>query len=205
MTFDEAILVIKSFWQEPTFPFVGHDISEAKRIATEWNTTLPTELNTYLLSYAPNPAFYFANVGNSTSLYSPPNIQKLALGYNFNPLTNQNIAGWNDNWILIGDEGADPIIIDLSAVSENGQCAVFKAGHGCGEWDFSPMADSLSQFILLQSALHHALVGFDIEDSIIDDQSGFNLAPQPASWLFPLVKKYAGSYYDDWVNIFDNA
>lgn len=205
MTFDNAIVVIKSFWLEPEFPFMGCDITEAQRIATEWNTTLPSELETYLTHYAPDPGYYFANVGNSTNLYAPQNIQKLALGYNFNPVTNQNIAGWNDDWILIGDEGADPIIIDLSETTENGLCPVFKAYHGSGEWVFSAIADSLSQFILLQSAMHHALVGFDIDDSIIDDENGFNLAPQPARWLFPLMKKYADSYYDDWVSIFDNA
>lgn len=109
--------------------------------------------------------------------------------------------------MLIGDEGADPIIIDLSAAQNaSGNCQVLQAMHGAGDWDFAPIADSLPQFLLLLSAQEHtwATYGND-DDMIIDDEKGFNLSPLPAAWLFPFMHKYAGEYYSEWTRGFDNA
>ena len=122
---------------------------------------------------------------------------------NFNPVTNQPIEGWSGDWLLIGDEGGDPLIIDLAHEGE--AHPVLRAYHGAGTWDFGPIADSLAQFMLLLAARHHGLLMLDIDERIIDDEDGFNLGERAAQWLFPRVKTWAAEYYEDWVGAFDNA
>ncbi|WP_347900691.1 hypothetical protein [Pseudomonas purpurea] len=202
MSFEDAITIIESFWIESPLPLVGAGAVEVQRISEEWQADLPAELSRYIQNFAPDAACDFSTVGNSVTLYAAGDIKKLAKGYNFNPVTNEHIEGWSDDWVLIGDEGADPIIVDLS---EGPACPVFLGQPGRGEWCFSPVADSLPQFLVLLSARHHAVLGFDVEDSIIDDESGFNLAPEPAAWYFPFMKKHAGDYYPEWTGDFDNA
>ena len=100
---------------------------------------------------------------------------------------------------LFADEGADPIIIDLSA----GHSAVFRAIHGFGTWEFDVVADSIGQFLLCCAALHHAMTHWGIE-AIVDDENGFNLAEEPAQWLFPKMKDWAGVHDSTWCSVFDN-
>ena len=58
--------------------------------------------------------------------------------------------------------------------------------------------------MLCSAALHHALTAFE-HPHIIDDERGFNLAPQAAAWLFPRMKAWAEPHYAAWCSAFDNA
>lgn len=110
------------------------------------------------------------------------------------------IEGWRDSWFLIADEGADPFVIDLDSTPG---ANVSRALHGMGDWEFHSEADSPGHFVLCAAAIHHALTAWGL-DVITDDESGFRLADEPAAWLFPRMKKWAGRYYEDWCSIFDN-
>src|SRR5690349_4234002 len=130
MNFEEAIVLIKSFWKEPQFPFESNNVGEISRLEKEFTVEFPIELKTYLTHYAPSFDFQFETVGNSICLYQPHDISSRLEGYNWNPTTSQRIEGWLPSWFLIGDEGADPIMVDLAL--HEASSAVFQAAHGTG-------------------------------------------------------------------------
>ena len=49
-------------------------------------------------------------------------------GYRWNGLTGQPIADWNDDWLVVADEGGDPFILSRASGS------VLHALHGSGVW-----------------------------------------------------------------------
>jgi hypothetical protein len=50
-------------------------------------------------------------------------------GYRWNGLTGEPIEDWNDDWLVVADEGGDPFIFDRTSG------VVLHANHGEGEWD----------------------------------------------------------------------
>jgi len=124
-------------------------------------------------------------------------------GYNYNSVENNPIENWDENWFIFASEGGDPYIIKLNEKEEFSK--VYKAYHTEGSWDFFPMADSIGEFLLSAFALSHACIGFDGEDSISDDENGFNLVEPNATWFFSFLKEYTPKYYDEWSEGFDNA
>lgn len=163
----------------------------------------PAELEQYLRDYAPESGVDFTQVGNPIELWPLERMSWHLPGYNFNPVENQPIDDWDENWFLIADEGADPIMVDLS---EQGHLSpVYRAMHGAGCWEFEPIADSIGQFLLCAAAMHHALDEMDIEEPVQDDDLGFNLCEDAAKWLFPFIRRHATEYQDEWLSVFDNA
>jgi hypothetical protein len=198
MKTNEAIKQIQSFLGLTVFhASAGRVVIE--RIKKEFETPLSEELIEYIELTAPSEDVDFETVGNPMTIYSFSRLGSTQDGFNFNSVKNEKIEDWNPDWFLIADEGADPVIIDLSKK----EMKVMQASHGMGEWDFHPIADSIGQFLLCQAAIHYAMTNWGA-DSIIDDEDGFNLAPEPAVWLFPKMKEWAGEYYSDWCSVFDN-
>ena len=203
----EAIYTIREFWVEPNFPSGTFNYEvEVERLMKEFGRVLPKNLITYLAIGAPREDFYFTTVGNPMRLYGYSNMKLLQNGYNYNPVSDAPIEGnWEDNWFMIGDQGADPVIIDLDAPER-----IKKLWHGSGSWQSGEyIADSIGQFLLCSAALHFALHNFEdfSEDGevIMDDENGFCLIPEAANWFFPKLKNWAGKYYDAWTEDFDNA
>lgn len=94
------------------------------------------------------------------------------------------IEGWADEWFIIADIGADPIIYNL----KSGRGEIQQLVHGAGNWDNGEVvADSIGQFILCSAALQHALLAFE-EDPILDDGKGFFLDPEASQWFFSYMK-----------------
>jgi hypothetical protein len=50
-------------------------------------------------------------------------------GYRWNAVTNSRIEDWDDDWLVVADEGGDPFIFSRSTGT------VLRAAHGAGEWD----------------------------------------------------------------------
>ena len=200
MTFDEAFAEIRQFWPGGT-PFAFGHGAAAGRLAAEFGRELPAELVTYLDTIAPAQEVDFNTVGNPFCLYGLDRLGIRQPGYNWNPVTNTPIDDWPAGFFLLGDEGGDPVLLDL----DDPEMGVQKLWHGEGDWETGSMvADTLGQFLLCSAALHHALTAFE-EERIIDDARGFNLAPQAAAWLFPRMKTWAGPHYGAWCSVFDNA
>lgn len=202
MTLEDALIEIKSFWQEgEDFPFgESKNNNHIDRLEKEFDATLPDSLKNYIRDFAPAKDFDFDTVGNPMCVYGIENLKFKQNGYNFNSVDNIEIEGWNQGFFIFADEGADPVIIDFDNLDDGIQ----KLMHGAGSWnDGEIVADTFGQFLLCSAALHHALNNFE-EDPIIDDEDGFNLAEEAAEWYFKNMEKWAGVYYDEWCSVFDN-
>ena len=200
MTFDEAFAEIGQFWPGET-PFVFGHGAAAGRLAAEFNQEFPAELVTYLDMVVPAQEVAFDTVSNPLYLYGLDRLGVRQPGYNWNPVTSAPIEDWPASFFLLGDEGADPVLLDL----DRPERGIQKMRHGEGNWETGDtVAGTLGQFLLCSAALHHALTAFE-EDVIIDDERGFNLASLAAAWLFPRMKTWAGPHYGAWCAVFDNA
>jgi len=200
MEIKKALELIAEFLNIEPISKIKDNLVDIQRIRKEFDQDLPEELTEYIQYFAPSDDFYFDTVGNPMLLYSVQNLKKLQEGYNYNAMEQKPIEGWPENFFMLGDEGADPVVIDLSS----GKTTLTKLMHGAGSWDYGDVvADDIGQFLLLSAALHHALNGFE-EEVIIDDENGFCLAPQASKWYFPYMKKWAGNYYKVWCSDFDN-
>ncbi len=92
--------------------------------------------------------------GNPYFLPSLADIWKFQAGYRWNGLSGEPIEDWNDDWLVVADEGGDPFIF------ERASGVVLHAYHGEGEWgagemfpDLNTMAACLAQLgaIVLES------------------------------------------------------
>ncbi|WP_407136944.1 hypothetical protein [Xanthomonas protegens] len=61
----------------------------------------------------------------------------LQAGYRWNAIDGKPIAAWRDHWLVIADQGADPVILDTASGG------VLFAFHGAGAWRPRPLAASL--------------------------------------------------------------
>jgi SMI1 / KNR4 family (SUKH-1) len=199
MTLSEAVSEIRTFWQGEFQLPQGAGDDKLNQLQKEFGTEFPTELQEYIRDIVPASSFSLETIGNPMVFYGSQSLGIRQEGYSFNPDTGESIPDWPIHWFLFADEGADPVIIDISTQPYS----VKQAVHGAGEWSFSPIADSIAQFILCCAALHHAMThwGWDIID---DDNDKWNLAEDPAIWLFPRMKEWAGKYYTIWCGEFDN-
>lgn len=200
MTFDEAFAEIRQFWPGGQ-PFAFGHGAAAGRLAAEFGRELPAELVTYLDTVAPVADVDFWTVGNPFYLYGLGRLGTHQDGYSWNSVTSTAIEDWSAGFFLLGDEGGDPVLLDL----DHPELGIRKLWHGQDDWETGDtLADTIGQLLLCSAALHHALTAFE-EERIIDDERGFNLAPQAAAWLFPRLKIWAGPYYQAWCEPFDNA
>ena len=200
MTLAEAFAEIRQFWPGG-LPFAFGHRAAAGRLAAEFGRPLPPELAAYLDTFAPAEDVAFKTVGNPLYLYGLGSLGVRQPGYSWNPVTQESIADWPAGFFLLGDEGADPVLLDLDQPA----LGIQKRWHGEGNWAAGDtVADTLGQFLLGSAALHHALTAFGPEP-IVDDERGFNLAPRAAAWLFPRLRAWAGPHYAAWTNSFDNA
>lgn len=202
MNLEIGILEIKKFWNTDEEFSLGESKNQnhVARLESEFNTVIPDSLKEYINNFTSINDFYFTTVGNPICVYGINNLKFQQDGYNFNSVKNIKINDWNEGFFIFADEGADPIVIDLNH-PENG---IQKLMHGTGNWDYGQtIADSIGQFLLCSAALHHALVDFE-DEPIVDDENGFNLAANAAKWYFKNMKNWAGNYYSEWCSIFDN-
>ncbi len=75
--------------------------------------------------------------GNPLDIPPLSKLWALQAGYRWNAIDGKPIAAWRDHWLVIADQGADPVILDTA----NG--GVLFAFHGAGAWRPRPLAASL--------------------------------------------------------------
>lgn len=202
MNFNKIFKEINSFMGEYDFPFPdGGGKESLNKIQNEFEISFPDDLKYYIKNVVISDDFQFLKIGNELNLYGYSNMKSQQDGYSFNPVTHKKLEDWLDNWFIIADEGSDPIIVDLS--DYNGS-KIFRANHGLGEWKFYSIANSIPEFFLCSTALHYTFLKWGQFDAI-DTSEGYILKKEPASWLFPKMKIWAGEYYKHWCGVFDNA
>ena len=88
--------------------------------------------------------FSIENYGNPFFLPSLESLWKFQSGYRFHGLTNERVEDWQDDWLVIADEGGNPLIYSIEAGN------ILFDHHGQGVWnpgelflDLSSMATSL--------------------------------------------------------------
>jgi hypothetical protein len=79
-------------------------------------------------------------------LYGAGELLTAQNGYSFNPLTNERIDSWPDEYVVIASHGGDPFVLDISRGSPS-DAPVLTARHGQGTWEFSQEAPSFLKFL----------------------------------------------------------
>jgi hypothetical protein len=78
------------------------------------------------------------------SLYSVDDLESSQEGYRFDARGPKKLAaGWNPEWIVIGDCSGDPIIVDAT----RSESPVLMALHGAGSWSPVRVSPSLADFL----------------------------------------------------------
>jgi hypothetical protein len=129
----------------PTNWLVIADAADILKIENKWK--LPENYLLFLKNFSPlnvyiNSKKYFQGL----KLYGASELLKRQEGYSFNPVTNQTIDEWPQNFVVIADAGADPYCIDISNIKDN-DVPIYTSMHGTGEWEFELYADSFLDFI----------------------------------------------------------
>jgi hypothetical protein len=76
--------------------------------------------------------------GNPYFLPCLAELWKFQAGYRWNGLSGEPISDWNDDWLVVADEGGDPFIFSRASG------AVLHAYHGEGDWDAGEMFPDLN-------------------------------------------------------------
>ena len=99
--------------------------------------------------------------GNSYSLPSLAKLWDFQAGYRWNGLTGEPIDDWNDDWVVVADQGGDPFIFDRAS------CTVLFDHHGRGVWEpqywFPDLPTMIACFAVLGSVIRAA--GKDFTDA----------------------------------------
>lgn len=198
MNLQEAVELIEAF--SPQAALLESNNTPVREVLEQERACLfPPELKAYIDTICPKEIITFQGVGNPIVIRASSELSWRMEGYNVNPETNEAINTWNDDWFLIANDGNEPIIVKLDEGSDTSR--VYSAIPGEAGWDFCPIADSIGQFLVCAAALERAM-NFPGLDESLDE--GFNLLGEAAKWLFPFLRHYAGSYYEEWASVFEN-
>lgn len=121
------------------------DEKDMDKISAAWQ--LPAIYAQFLRQYSPLKVVV-AGHGfiEGLHLYGATELLQRQEGYSFNAVTQQVLEDWPKHMLVIGDDGADPYCLDLSAVKD-GDAPVYTSLHGQGRWEFELYADSFTAFI----------------------------------------------------------
>ena len=198
LTFDSGIEFINSFWTGDPLPIGGKDRPElAERLVAEYadcaglhvsGDPLPAEIVHYVRHIAPDEDVSFTVVGNPVHLYGADTLHRK---WRYAKEVDLDSVPY----LVIGDESL--IAITAHANWPPSSCTVTQ--------DHRVLARSIMQFLVGLCAMHHALSGIQANPTT-DDEKGFNLAYEPAAFLFPLMKKlFWKRHWFNWITVFDNA
>ena len=134
---------------EPTDWLVVADIQDINCIKLRWE--LPATYLDFLTRFSPLRVIIRARrFYNPFWLFGAGELLEGQSGYSFNPIENQPIADWPQDYVVVASHGGDPYVLDLSHTDGN-DAPVLTAEHGTGKWSFEPVAESFAAF-LAQSA-----------------------------------------------------
>ncbi|WP_343737712.1 hypothetical protein [Achromobacter sp.] len=125
------------------------------RDAWQGDIALPQVLADFYEQVGPWGATYHQNVGpvgitlSETNISFPPlyKLWERQAGYRWDASNGERVAEWQDNWLVIADQNADPFILDTG----NGE--ILYAMHGTGAWDAAVVAPDLPTFAAALAAV----------------------------------------------------
>lgn len=148
----------------------------------------------FLKNYNPKEVVIDTFPFESLDLYSAEMLEKGQEGYSYNPVEKKEIKEWDKNWVVIAYDAGDPYFIDLSE-KKNGDCKVYTAAHGEGEWEPQLVASSFVQFLTILAAW------LDVRsDKDLYDQKKMELTKEGKDILAEKISKidleaYEGGYW----------
>ena len=135
--------------------------------STEWsgNFPLPPDILQFYQEVGPD-SIMIEEHGYECFIPSLNRLADYQVGYRFHPKTGLRFPEWHDEWIVVADLGADPLI------SSGG--AILHDQHGRGEWSPSPMFDNIYEM-----AASLATVGIAIQEASLNStDDDLSLAPE---------------------------
>lgn len=106
--------------------------------------------------------------GDSFFLPSLTRLWEQQIGYRFDGLTKERLEDWDDDWLVIADQGADPFIYS------RGSGKILFDYHGQGEWDpgelFSDLPAMVTSLAILGETVLAAGEDFTDENSYINER-----------------------------------
>jgi hypothetical protein len=130
------------------------------------------------------PAGLSVNAGGNPVCIPPLHkLWSLQAGYRWNANTNEKLAEWNDEWLLIAESGGDPFILD----SRNGQVSF--ALHGAGVWKTRPIATTLETAFGSVATVANAMA--ELGETAFDET--FELTPNARREVERSLASYVGS------------
>lgn len=125
------------------------------RNAWQGDIALPQVLADFYEQVGPWGATYHQNVGpvgitlSETNISFPPlyKLWERQAGYRWDASNGERVAEWQDNWLVIADQNADPFILDT------GTGEILYAMHGTGAWDAAVVAPDLPTFAAAVAAV----------------------------------------------------
>nr|WP_295863512.1 SMI1/KNR4 family protein [uncultured Chitinophaga sp.] len=121
------------------------DEKDIAYIRERW--TLPEVYLNFLRYYSPlKVTFTGPDFTEGLSLYGAHELAARQGGYAYNGISGEPLTDWPSHLLVIGDDGADPYCLDLSAIKD-GDAPVLMALHGQGDWDFEVYAERFTAFM----------------------------------------------------------
>lgn len=104
--------------------------------------------------------------GNSFFLPSLARLWEHQIGYRFDGLTKERLEDWDDDWLVIADQGADPFIYSR----DSGK--ILYDHHGQGGWDPGELFSDLPAMVTSLAILGETVV--DAGEDLTDETNRIN-------------------------------
>lgn len=132
---------------------------------SDWTGTLPITpaVERFYREVGPSNVTIQAH-GNPFFLPCLADLWQFQAGYRWNGLSGEPIEDWNDDWLVVADQGGDPFIFDRASG------AVSHDYHGEGDWDAGEMFPDLNAMAACLAQLG-AIVSEAGDEFLADDYS----------------------------------
>ena len=128
---------------------------------------LPDPIAEYFAEFGPDDVA-IDGYGNPYFLPSLAHLWAHQTGYRTDGFTQERIADWNDDWLVVADQGGDPFILSRAS------SVVLHAYHGEGAWEPSEIFGSLPEmattFAIVGEIVASAGQSLTDDDSLIVDR-----------------------------------
>lgn len=197
MTLPTTIQTINTFTKFNTKSFSGSN--QLKAIEAEIGELSP-QVAEYIEQIAPDKQnVLFDLTGNPTEVVCAKKMTDTL--FNFAYEHGLLGASWVSEWLVVGYQMHNAYCISQSDDDQK----VYQFLHSESfRNEPIPVADSIGHFLLCAHAVDFALNEFENAEILHDNPFSITLAPEPAKWLFPKMKTWAGEYYDEWCRVFNN-